>query len=604
MPMEMAQMAPEILDLGIIDLDSTCTGLQLQLSSRLQFAPSTENARTDRLTLQALTSPFSQGPWIRHATAFKLVVSLRLGDSVQDVSALGVPHALATAFQNAKCWEQLGMLPTGVTTSMNEENDMCLLTICLADDSTPSKQPKRCNHKLSRGVAPDEVQLPPGVQSRSLETVHLAFHLFCRQLGKRRKLDRRVDSAREPSIETADDSFSWTTQHWPCEGLCQTKDDDRPNGGARADFESGLDERLLQLQESFNPELIDDSTDHNTMTTSAYLGNTSATSVRKRTLSLVGGYPHDITDAHSSSIVLELVAVAVRAAISGVSGSLPKGFRLRNAGEFASLSELAPATWSPGYNTAISSRAVLLPTLTHALANIADKSRSVALRSAISRLQSLGSRARQFDDTAHGALTARLWQMLRTALYDESAARRLDLIPTLTPVICPSACDPRSDLFATGWNDWEDTGDIGPGAMLDEESERLHDHTQDLGVDGGSAKGGLGGLLFDDQEDIYSEDRLALLSDPIDGRVEISDSISYDSMDLSATSESYSSCAKEDELLSVCESADSLSLEELSRADMVGWECHADPHVNRSSADGRFGSDLFAEADMDVVDIR
>ncbi|KAH9817389.1 hypothetical protein Tdes44962_MAKER05513 [Teratosphaeria destructans] len=401
-------------------------------------------------------------------------------------------------------------------------------------------------------------------------------------------------------MEIADRSVPPERHQWPFEVICPTKDDDHLNAGARTDFEASFDERSLQFEESIEWKPIDGPTHHDILT--PCLGNTSAGFVRKRSFNLVGEYAHDIIDAHSSSVVRQMVVLAVRAAItiSGVSESLPKGFRLRNIEGFASLSDIAPAIWSPGYITAVSSRAVFLPTLAHALVNVADKSRSVDLRSAVSRLQSMGSRAWQPNDPAHGGLTVRLWHMLRDALYDQSAARRLELVPNLRPVGCRSVLDTAA-FFTTDGDDWERTTDIGPGYMLDEDSG--DDAMQELEFDEESNEGDLSERLIDDQEDIYAEDWHASLSNPLDGIFEILNSTFYDSIDFPATSESYSSCAKGDELLSVSEIADSPSVEEISGAHMVMPENHAYLHANRSSVDGHFGSDLFAEGDMGVTEI-
>jgi hypothetical protein len=87
--------------LGRLDLASTRTGLKLQLSSLAQFAPSTKDVPLI-LTTQKADAGRPSRPWIKRASTFRLVVSIRVADEIEDCSKAQLAEELATDIRRAK----------------------------------------------------------------------------------------------------------------------------------------------------------------------------------------------------------------------------------------------------------------------------------------------------------------------------------------------------------------------------------------------------------------------------------------------------------------------------------------------------------------------
>lgn len=94
------------IDLGRLDLVSTTSGLQLQLSSLAQFAASVEGSAHKALTLQALDADFRERPWIHRASNFRVVLGLRLAETLQGAVQGNVVENLTNSLREAKACSQ------------------------------------------------------------------------------------------------------------------------------------------------------------------------------------------------------------------------------------------------------------------------------------------------------------------------------------------------------------------------------------------------------------------------------------------------------------------------------------------------------------------
>lgn len=102
---------------------------------------------------------------------------------------------------------------------------------------------------------------------------------------------------------------------------------------------------------------------------------------------------------------------------------------------FKSLSSIAPALWVPDYHRSVSSRAVLIPTITHAIANISSRaSANLGLREKIRQLARQQSRKDDQDSSSNArvraselqdAVSVQIWQGMTSSLSSTAVPRRL-----------------------------------------------------------------------------------------------------------------------------------------------------------------------------------
>ena len=88
-------MAPAVVDLGRLDLVSTTSGLQLQVSSQAHFAPSASGRckAKQNLSTDVLNTDLGIRPWVYGASNYRLVLEL----SVEDGLIVCSRHEMADA---------------------------------------------------------------------------------------------------------------------------------------------------------------------------------------------------------------------------------------------------------------------------------------------------------------------------------------------------------------------------------------------------------------------------------------------------------------------------------------------------------------------------
>ncbi|TKA45106.1 hypothetical protein B0A55_12951, partial [Friedmanniomyces simplex] len=90
------------MDLGRLDLVSTTSGLQLELSSLAQFNTSMEDVPDERLAIELPDESRQEILWIKRANNFRLVLGLRLGNAFDVETKKQVLESLATGIRDAK----------------------------------------------------------------------------------------------------------------------------------------------------------------------------------------------------------------------------------------------------------------------------------------------------------------------------------------------------------------------------------------------------------------------------------------------------------------------------------------------------------------------
>ncbi|KAK5006338.1 hypothetical protein LTR16_005894, partial [Cryomyces antarcticus] len=138
--------------------------------------------------------------------------------------------------------------------------------------------------------------------------------------------------------------------------------------------------------------------------------------------------------------LVELIDAALRTSITDKPLRTASGIKVNSVESSKKLADVSPALWSPDYLPAMSSRAVFVPTISHALSHsLYGRAKSTTLREKLQELGRLngcqlnareGSLASAADsvrevDSIHRSVDVSLWQMMQRTLYDANSARRL-----------------------------------------------------------------------------------------------------------------------------------------------------------------------------------
>jgi len=96
-------MASTRLDLGRLELVSTTSALQMQLSNSAQFAPPVrdETDMNTQLTVQTIIQDCRRGSWVYAASNYRLVIWMGVEDGVTACSRQEITEAVATAVGDA-----------------------------------------------------------------------------------------------------------------------------------------------------------------------------------------------------------------------------------------------------------------------------------------------------------------------------------------------------------------------------------------------------------------------------------------------------------------------------------------------------------------------
>lgn len=298
-----------------------------------------------------------------------------------------------------------------------------LLTISIAHQDNLPGRPARRLHKLGVDVPFHDVKPPSGVLMQALEVVHIAMNVSRTRTRKRRKVKGCLNPGDVILPHSSQDSTPNVECRWPDEETAFEPDvmefaDTQPN---EAEVEPEIDDTLLDMLETHRSQ-YETVSPHDTELACAEDKPDAAdkpAKLRKRPPSMTEqGLEPEAGEETQAECLLQLVDAAVRLAITEAPRRLGNGMRVNDVGSFKRLESVAPSLWSPGYLEAISSRAVFLPTISHAFSNVAcTHAKSASLRPKLARLDGAQS--------AQNGMSIRLWRLLQSGLYKEEAARSL-----------------------------------------------------------------------------------------------------------------------------------------------------------------------------------
>ncbi|KAI7311720.1 hypothetical protein KC315_g12229 [Hortaea werneckii] len=271
----------------------------------------------------------------------------------------------------------------------------------------------RCRHKLATENPRNDMKPPKGMHSYALEAVQVSMHVERKPSRKRRRkgavLERTRSNTFERRLESAVDAFGSD------EELLQAEADDAllPYHASFATDENDNSQEMIRKNSKYT--LFDED-----WATASVPPVPEKCTGDVRRLNAWGASEQDAIDNQADE-ALRLFDVALRATITEQPRRFGHGVKMKNAHKLKRLADIAPSTWAPGFSSDISSRAVFIPTISHALANVASHGNSVHGTETLHAGDGEGSTISQPRDR----LEMNLWDLMRRAMYDEDSAQHL-----------------------------------------------------------------------------------------------------------------------------------------------------------------------------------
>ncbi|KAI7476271.1 hypothetical protein KC351_g9559 [Hortaea werneckii] len=409
--------APLTLALGEADLVSTNTDLHAHLFSSIQLAP-TEN-HTSPNDSDVLTKALRNDddrckrPWIQRANSFHIELSVAVAENTLTLINEDLIERLASSIREAELWRQLSLVVTSVETMTKSEKSAHVITMTVRNNELNIGPSRRCRHKLTAGEPRNDVKSPEGMHSYALEAVQLSMHVERKPSRKRRRKSTVLERTRSTTFgrrsQFAVDSFGSD------EELLQAEADDAMSP-IHAPIATDENDNSQEISHECSEYTLFDE-DWATGSLPSFLERCTEPIRRTRDW---GSSEQDAIEFQTNE-ALRLCDVAFRAAIAEQPRRFGHGIKIQNANKLKRLADVAPSTWSPGYSSDISSRAVFLPTISHALANVVSRSNSMHGTETPPAGDGEGSTVPQ----PSCRLEMKLWNLLRGAMYDEGSAQHL-----------------------------------------------------------------------------------------------------------------------------------------------------------------------------------
>uniref|UniRef100_A0A2D3V7E1 Uncharacterized protein n=1 Tax=Ramularia collo-cygni TaxID=112498 RepID=A0A2D3V7E1_9PEZI len=386
-------MEPADVQLGSLCLVSTTADLELQLNSCAEVAANDTTFTIEELLSKAMSYEAANRPWIMPGETFKLHVNLDI--DVLGMNTHGLIQTFAQKLYDSKMWLELCLKPISMT--LSNDRNVTLRISRTHDDVAVSGRPPV--HKLSDNLSCGALSVHPDVPTLQLNSVHFAFRINQRQSSKR---------CTSKSFES---------------DQCGPIDPDMLATRSQTHFDEPLVGDLRVATRSFEMSQAVRSEQYNPENSCGAPG-------------LVPKYwpcsQKDILDLLDAGILNAITADPKRSA---------RGIRLNESQSLKHLVDFAPSIWCPGYFTAVSSRSLLMPTISHALSQVGvGSARSGTLRAKFAEIarrarhpSSISSSSPNYvasrdSKSAQSCMELRLWQVAQDALQEDHCANRLEVL--------------------------------------------------------------------------------------------------------------------------------------------------------------------------------
>lgn len=246
-------------------------------------------------------------------------------------------------------WHQLSLEPTSITLSSDR---IVAVQISRSDDESAATE-RHKYHRLSHGLPSAEVEVPSEVSTLQLNSVHLELRIDQDRESKRRKLSRLDEEWLHPKVLE------------PCRRLNSDELDVTEASAPMLGSQTVEPDLQRPPHDLIRPLRKRSSGSQGISSTHMICGS------------------HQGSDSNLEQHILDLLEAGICHAII----ANPKrpahapGIKLREVSSLYPLAEFVPSVWMSGYFTAMSSRSMFLPTISHVLSHIGiGNARSTTLR--------------------------------------------------------------------------------------------------------------------------------------------------------------------------------------------------------------------------------
>ncbi|USW58408.1 hypothetical protein Slin15195_G117270 [Septoria linicola] len=407
-------MALHTLDLGRLDLVSTTSRLGLQLTSIAQVRTSDHPNVGPDSSLESSDS----SSWASLARIFHI-----------DIKILGLPEHMLTDQRNLHerlavvlcdlpLWQQLQLHLSAKYTTLQSSSSTICLRIHLNHATDDLNGATRNVHKLAQDVPHHDIEPPDGIRKTELHTVALRMSFDTTSDCKRRKgaeffRDKCVKQVSDHAMHrfTGVDS----TINTPHDSIHATKSrrtrttPERTTASARY---AHLDAEPMPLDLN-GPQLK----------------NGTGLPLQSLTRCFSTSDIDMSSSRRCEDGVVDLLAAGLHYAIATPTKRSLDHVEVAGREAFKQLGDIWPEIFQPGYMESIASRAVFLPTITHALTQTCFyEARSMALRSKFNEVIRRQSTLRYQPSSANiiqDLCSSRLWNLMQHGLRSGRPSSRI-----------------------------------------------------------------------------------------------------------------------------------------------------------------------------------
>ncbi|GAB7330391.1 hypothetical protein MBLNU13_g02011t1 [Cladosporium sp. NU13] len=505
-----------VYGLGALELRLADVDLDLRLSSEVKIATSEKDEPdkvpyTHGLTAKSLHGDGHWKPWVVKSHGYQLILDLDVapelthGDNafaqhvaaqLKQLKAGNKNHNFWSILTPYQIWESLGLCVTSIETRQNNPQAASwIISLDYSQRMIPLE--KVSLHKLAPELPYHDVKPPPGVRVIKVEAVHVKMLLRNPPTAKVLKSvsckKGHVDFGHEDLSFDAESLFSGMDTIDE-EQLCPSSDAridefDHMRSSTRQSDDSGQHSSKVSIVES----------------SCAYLTPPPSQETREERAQNSSTEPKEhVAHCVSTQTIMTSLETGLRHAMCKTPSGNPQNHTITGNEGFDCLPLVAPALWLPDYHKSLSERAVFLPTISHAIANVSGHS-SAGLGLKVKSWQLSHRYPHEGKELFHPGSSLDMSKVQGALSVDLWAAMASGLIKTRTA----EQSRPLRDLFEPT-NGADGLGDAEP--MLDEiDTDYESDTTCDesdfedlLGATSEADDGSICNLAFSETGDVCS----------------------------------------------------------------------------------------------------
>lgn len=324
---------------------------------------------------------------------------------------------------SVQIWKQLQLTPSSVQSSFDEAISGWIIAVYLAhEDSSSPARPQL--HKLGNHVPFFDIRPPHGIVEVCCAAAEVSVVLSQRSRRKRKR-NEAFGEPDEPKHSDVRPNFDGDNASW------EDSEDLLPHGdinlaGEHEDYYLAISETSIIDQD--DEKALDEPTD---LSGEDFSRDVSPARTKSPQLP-----EHDQNESSTMPITAldgskcaQVIEAALQLAICGSSSLSKSDLTLSKTSSICPLADVVPSIWSPGYLPSVASRAVLMPTIAHALSSVLGRAGATA----VTRPRTRGEAAQftsaleagRADQRTGSTVLPQIWNKAQSDLHQKKAARQL-----------------------------------------------------------------------------------------------------------------------------------------------------------------------------------